>query len=379
MKKKLLSNHLGIAWIPVIIYALLGSGIAIGGGVAYNDWHAGREARANQQTAEAKQILHDELNEYFNRYRQNCFSQVASIGDRNTYQNALDEIILAYKDGKNSDSFAQYTKNIIYTQKPVGEYDLTNNAIRQELQDTIWHELTHHLELKNRDRLSFSMLNPRRSQVAARNERHAEYMKQMVGILNQLMRIENKVRKNEMTGAQVKAQFEVLLKQYNAGSSNEYEPVPSDLDKFQSYTGFRVNFPEIIEFYKKGTCIQFPAGSFSTSTNNDISDENVNTVVPTDTYVVWEATNVSVGLVITTKNSYEAQELARSYPGGGLDPNLLIEKKLVSGAQEFETFAQAETWLCNQFVEVWYAPLGVGWMADWDGRHVILANTSCGK
>lgn len=151
--------------------------------------------------------------------------------------------------------------------------------------------------------------------------------------------------------------------------------MPSDLDGFGQYTGFKVKWDDIINYYKGGTCLKFPDGSFEASASGEITEDDF----VEDTYVVWEATNATVGLVITTKKTYETEEPASNYPGGGLDPNYMIEKKLVSGDQAFATFEEAETWICSQFTEVWYAPLGIGWMATWSGRDVFLANTSCGK
>jgi len=79
-------------------------------------------------------------------------------------------------------------------------------------------------------------------------------------------------------------------------------------------------------------------------------------------YVVFEGTNATVGIAIGTKKQYETEESASSYPGGGLDPN-----------------EEAEKWICDQFTDITYWPLGVGWRAKLNGCDVFLANTSCGK
>lgn len=368
-------NRKGFAWIPVIIAILLGSPIVIGGSVAVSDQLTHREARKNEQPQDAKQILRDELNNFFNTYRQNCFSKVASVGNRNAYQKALEEIILAYNSKRTTDSFAEYSSGAIFTQRPVKEIDLTNEQARLEAQDTIWHELTHHLETQNGDRRSIRALNPNRTAWKERNERHTEYMKHALGILRQLMRVEKGVRDKTMTASQIKSTFSLLERQFASGSTNNFEKVPSDLDEFTSYTGFKVNLKEIFDLYKSGSCLKFPEGTFDATENSGSQAVNQSA----ETWVVWEATNATVGIAITTEQTYLTEEPTSNYPGGGLNSTTMIDKKLLSGTQKFASFEEAEKWICGQFTEVWYAPLGIGWTAKYGGRDVFLANTSCGK
>lgn len=365
--------QLGIAWIPVLLLAAVGSVVIIGGAVLYNDWSVAREANKYAEPSETKQALHEQLDAFFNQYRKSCFSQVASVGNRSVYHKALDEVTVAYNPNRKMTAFAQYQKGAIFLRNAYKDYDLSKENTKSEFQVTLWHELTHHLEVQNNDRL-WSAFNPRRGQVAQRNERHTEYMEYTLGILRQFMRIEDKVKKKQLSAQQAKAQFAELQKQLATGSANEYETVPSDLPSLASYTGFQVDFNKIIDFYKKGTCIQFPDGTFDAAPSGDtgISEDSP------DVYVVWEATNATVGIAITTKKQYETEEPASSYPGGGLDPNYIIEKKLLSGKQTFTTFDEAEKWICSQFFAVWYAPLGIGWTAKYGSKDTFLANTSCG-
>lgn len=368
-------NRLGFAWIPVILLITFGSAAVIGGSVAYNDWQVGKEAQQHAVSADDKQVLRDELNQFFNHYRQSCFSKVASIGNRQAYQTALDQVNMAYNPKRKMDAGAQYLKGALFLQRPVKDYDLKNEVTRANFQTTIWHELTHHLEVKNNDRMSWhNVFDPRRELVAQRNERHAEYMERVISILQQLMRIESRVKKKELTGEQVKGQLAALKQQFSDGSANTFEAVPSDLDQLAKYTGFQVDLNKIFELYQKGTCLKFPEGSFdkATSHGGEQADDS-------QKYVVFEGTNATVGIVIATKKTYETEEPASSYPGGGLDPNYILEKKLLSGDQTFDTFEAAQKWICDQFTEVWYAPLGIGWTAKYQGRDVFLANTSCGK
>lgn len=375
----LIKNQKGFAWIPVIIAILFGSTTVIGGSVAYNDYQTRREARANVQPEEAKNILREELNQFFNRYRKNCFSMVTSIGNRSVYQKALEDVILAYNQKRKTDAFAEYTAGAIFTGKPVKDLDLNNENERLEAQDTIWHELTHHLEVQNGDRNSWYALNPSRTTWKERNERHTEYMKYMLGILQQLMRIEKAVKNKEMTAEQIKANFKLLEKKFAEGSPNSFEATPRDLKEFSAYTGFHVNLKEIFDLYKKGTCLQFPEGTFEEEKDTEGEGDQTGGTDEAQKYVVWEGTNATVGIVITTKTVYETEEPASNYPGGGLDPNYIIKKELRSGGQTFATFEEAEKWICDQFTDIWFAPLGIGWQATYQGRTVFLANTSCGK
>lgn len=369
-----MKNQRGSITLAILI-GLAAASVLIGTYVVANDAIERRSARNHAQDEQAKQILKDQLNEFFNNYQNSCFSRVASVGNRQAYLKALDEIIIAYDQNKNFDAQAQYLANAIYTRQPVVQYDLTNETSRIDLQNTIWHELTHYLEVQNNDRLNWhNVLDPRRNYVKARNERHAEYMANILGILQNLKRLEEKVKKNGLTAEQAQKQLALIKKQYSEGSANDFEKIPSDMKEFSKYTGFDVDLNKIFDYYKSGKCLNFPAGSFDNS-NQEVIEEDFEET----SYVVWEATNASVGICITTQKTYETDELSSSYPGGGLDSEKLIEKKLISSEQAFDTSADAEKWICDQFSEVWYAPLGIGWMAKWNGRDVLLCNTSCGK
>lgn len=377
MKKyNLIKNQSGIAWLTIFIIVALVAPPVIGGAVWYNDNAIRSEARKYQQPAESKQLLKEKLNDFFNIYRKNCFSRVASIGNRQVYQKALDDIILAYNPSKTTDSFAEYRAGTIFTKKPIMNVNWNNDNERLEVQKTIWHELTHHLEVENGDRLG-SSLNPNRKRVQMRGERHAEYMEKILGILPLLMTLEKDAKNKKVKAEQIKAKIKLIEKQFKEGSANTYEAVPSDLEDFAKYTGFQVDLQKILDLYKKGTCLKFPDGVFTETGKEDetasgeAGDENK--------YVVFEGTNATVGIIIATKKQYETEEPASNYSGGGLDPNYILEKKLLSGEQTFAIFTEAEKWLCDQLTEIIYAPLGIGWTAKYQGRSIFLGNTSCGK
>ena len=376
-------NQKGIAWIPIILIGLLGGLAVTGGAVAIGDYQTQQEARSNQQNEQARQVLKDELNQFFNKYRGNCFSLVASIGNRARWQQTLDSVILAYSPGRTAGRLAEYDAGAVFTGQPVSNYDLTSESVRLDLQTTIWHELAHVIEVDNGDRFGLHGLNPNRTAVRARNERHTEYMEAMLGILNDLIRVENRVKDGTMTADQARQTFDILRRRFEAGSDNTYQAIPSDLASFSSYTGFSVDFNKIIDLYKQGSCIKFPDGTFdqgaSETGESDTESTNANvanTNTTPDTYVIWEGVNKNVGVTITTKKRYQSDELARGYSGGGLDPELLLEKKLLT-ATEFKTYDEAEAWFCADVTRQWAAPLFSGDYAEYQGEATILGNVSC--
>lgn len=366
-------NRLGFAFIPVILAILLGGTAVIGGSVLYGNYSARQDAGNNQISNADKAVMKNELDQFFNQYKKNCFSLVSSIGNRHIYQKALDDTIVAYAPSRKGDFIAKYdSAGVIFLGKPFNEIIKDKTKFRI----TLWHELTHTLEVANGDRWSrHAFMFWRRT---AYNERHAEYIEAILSNLNQLILLEDQIRKTDkrITAKIAKKKLELIQKSLAEGSANQFEKVPSDLKKFASYSGFDVNFNKILKLYKDGTCIKFPEETFEEIKPFAGKPE---VAKPSEkSYVVWEGINASVGIIISDKERYEKKELAKNFSGGGIDPKKLLDKKLLSSVS-FKTFAEAEKWICGKLTDIKYAPLGVGWVAKYNGRGVLLGNTSCGK
>jgi len=70
-----------------------------------------------------------------------------------------------------------------------------------------------------------------------------------------------------------------------------------------------------------------------------------------DDYVIWYTDNVGCWgaplIYITHRDTFERQELASSFPGGGVDPNTLVDKRLFSDAG-YPSVETARAWICPQ-------------------------------
>jgi hypothetical protein len=88
-------------------------------------------------------------------------------------------------------------------------------------------------------------------------------------------------------------------------------------------------------------------------------------------WVVWEGVNFNVGVHITTRKVFETDEVASTYPDGGLDPETILEKKLIT-KQYWDTYDDAFESVCSQFDDVAYGPSGLGGIWT-DGEYHFLA------
>ena len=88
-----------------------------------------------------------------------------------------------------------------------------------------------------------------------------------------------------------------------------------------------------------------------------------------DDYVIWYTANVmcwgAPHIFITVRDAYEAEELASSFPGGGVDPNVLADKRLFHAAG-FATADAARAWICPQ-ITGWY-------FHYWCNRHYLIGD-----
>jgi hypothetical protein len=58
-----------------------------------------------------------------------------------------------------------------------------------------------------------------------------------------------------------------------------------------------------------------------------------------------------VGVTITSREQFERRELAKSYPDGGLDPELLLEKELLMDTS-WSDYDEALADVCAKFIDV---------------------------
>ncbi len=87
-------------------------------------------------------------------------------------------------------------------------------------------------------------------------------------------------------------------------------------------------------------------GSSTTSTTSS-------STVPSRTeYVVWYGANMpGIGVSITSREQFERRELARNYPDGGIDPELMLEKELLID-RSWSDYDEAVADVCAKFIEV---------------------------
>jgi hypothetical protein len=85
-----------------------------------------------------------------------------------------------------------------------------------------------------------------------------------------------------------------------------------------------------------------------------------------DDYVIWYTSNVDCWdaplIYITHRDTYELEELRSSVPGGGIDDEEKVEKRIFE--EGFETKEAAQDWICPQ-INGWYPHY-------WCGNHYLI-------
>jgi len=95
-----------------------------------------------------------------------------------------------------------------------------------------------------------------------------------------------------------------------------------------------------------------------------------------ETWYVWYVDNISLNpVMVGTNESFEADRLCSSYPGGGLSSTILMDK--IAIVEGYETRASAIEAACSQFTNIRAVPASstfvwTDWLADRGGeRHDI--------
>lgn len=95
-----------------------------------------------------------------------------------------------------------------------------------------------------------------------------------------------------------------------------------------------------------------PSGGSSGGSSGGATSTSASTAPGRTEYVVWYGANMpGIGVSITSREQFERRELARDYPDGGLDPELMLEKELLMD-RSWSDYDEAVTDVCAKFIEV---------------------------
>lgn len=370
-----------ISGIISLLLIAVGTPAAITGVSEYNAYQERQDALQYKVSAEDKSALRDYLTRMVRRYPASnyCFSRVASLGNLATYLSAFDKIPVVQMPGDPLGVPARYENGVIYLADSVSNLAKANQRL---LEITIWHEVTHIIEIDNGDRRSLRVFGDENKWVM-RGERHTEYMEMTEGIMFSLAELEDSVRNKKVDKARLRGLWRRAQQQVASGSVNTFESIPSDLAEFSSYTGFKFTFSDIESMYKAGSCIKIPDGILEDEPEpEDETSEDVPLLDPGlenstgNPYIIWEGVNANVGLNITKRTTFEAKSLARDYSGGGVDPEKILEKKQII-SQEFPSYDAAETFICADITNIHAGATFLGSVGTYQGETHIIGNFDC--
>jgi hypothetical protein len=96
-------------------------------------------------------------------------------------------------------------------------------------------------------------------------------------------------------------------------------------------------------------------------------------------WVVWRAKDPfsGIGINVTTKTVFLANEVASGYSGGGMDPKATFQKEQMISS-DYGSEKDAMTALCSQLTDVRMWPMGTGMHGVWQGQAYPLGDSvSC--
>lgn len=327
-----------------------------------------------------KALLRPEMAKVFDQYPASkyCFMRVSSLGDREKWFSTFDKLHFVVNPHKTGDRKAAYVNGIIYLSAPPAEL-AANSKHLSDLPVTLWHEIAHAIEVDNGDRSAWRAVFSTRDGYMSRNERHTEYMEAMLAVAQRLKIFEQGVN-GKKDPALLKQHWQAIEKAYGEGSYNNFEKVPSDMSEFSGYTGYKFDLAGIKAMYAAGTCLKVPPGVLDDETSTAEQGQPATEQPKTEEWVIWIGENATgVGINITTREQFEKSDLARDYPGGGLDPKLVLVKRQFVN-QTFSSFDEAEEWMCSNLTDVRVWPLATGWHGVYtDGVAYPLGNFDCQK
>ncbi|MGE5373002.1 MAG: hypothetical protein ACM3QZ_13585 [Solirubrobacterales bacterium] len=172
---------------------------------------------------------------YLHQYDKCGFSKAISLGKESTYRSALVDVEV--KVDSKLKSVALYDPN-----KKELTLSKSPDKPQADVNESIWHELTHRIEDNNGDIGAFDS--------DAYAERNIDYMTRVTDSLNVLEMMEKQARKGG-DPEQVKKKWDAFVRRVDeAKAANPENPV--NIQKLQEWSGFDVDPEKIKEVYRSG-------------------------------------------------------------------------------------------------------------------------------
>ncbi|MEM7132826.1 MAG: hypothetical protein AAF702_41365 [Chloroflexota bacterium] len=322
-----------------------------------------------QQIAELKNMI----SAYIGRYQQAnvCFASEVSLGDPQRYRGLLDTIKVVY-DRNAGDVQGKMSADgkVLTLLKPPEELSA---AERENYAKTLWHELTHALEVNNWDRWTPYLFS---TSYTARAERNAEYMETSLNWLNALAKLEEQARAGSLTDDQLQAKWQTIQQWSVAGSSNSFAKVP-DLATLEKWTGFQVDLDAVAELYRSGQCGPALQRIFTTAADSSTTDANDSAAVgEAEPYAVFIATEKEA--VLVGQRSEIENRATCGLIGWGINCEEKVSEvtSLTQVFGPFATFAEASKAYCDNLVagSIYRPPLVSGRRGTFAGGDYWVSN-----
>lgn len=198
-------------------------------------------------------MLKNMIGRFIARYQQAdaCFADAVTLGDADRYRDALDRVTVMIDPAQASSRQGEMSANGSTLTLVMAPADV-DPAQRYNYEKTLWHELTHRLEIDHWDRWHWSVFSPF-GHYAGYRERNAEYMEHAEGVLGMIAQFERLAGQPNVTESQLRDRWQLIRTRLAAGSINGYDGSP-DLAQLTKWTGFTVDLNEVEALYRSGAC-----------------------------------------------------------------------------------------------------------------------------
>lgn len=208
---------------------------------------------ARAATPDEVTMLKNMVGRFLARYQQAdaCFAGAVSLGDSDRYRAVLDQVAVVIDPDQAGSRQGEMSADGSTLTLVIAPTDV-DPAQRYTYEKTLWHELTHRLEIDRWDRWHWSVFSPF-GHYDSYKERNAEYMEHAESVLGMIAQFEQLAGQPNVTESQLRNRWQLIQTRLAAGSINDYDATP-DLARLESWTGFAVNLGDVEALYRSGAC-----------------------------------------------------------------------------------------------------------------------------
>lgn len=305
---------------------------------------------SNFSDATIGELAQGMVNNYIDQFEGSYFGEVISLGDKEIFSRAFEDVDVVYSPGLSST--ARYTQAGWWSNPRIEisrDISKPSNYNDIMLSQTVWHEMIHRLEDMNGD------FDTPDSGNEYYQERNVEYMQNVVMAIRYLEVLERQA-KDGVSDEELSDVWDNMISRYEEAMEIESAAVfKPDLNQIKEWTGFEVDPEKIMQYYLDGNAsdrlqefARHYRGVSGESSGRFPDDGDFNGMIINYDISGIEVSNSSVNKAFMTSKSLEGyiggseiRVSGTARMGSGFGAKLTVRVDTSTGSKEYESYIES--------------------------------------